>query len=84
MQRKLQRSVTEIHVRNAKDKLWLETFEDGDVDYRRVVTEMRGQRQTPLIVVELAWRDNTAITRGLQENLTLGRVYAERVFGVKA
>ncbi len=78
------RRVTEIHVRNAKDKLWLETFEDGDVDYRRVVTEMRGQRQTPLIVVELAWRDNTAITRGLQENLTLGRVYAERVFGVKA
>lgn len=78
------RRVTEIHVRNAKDKLWLETFEDGDVDYRRVVTEMRGNKQAPLIVVELAWRDNTAITRGLQENLTLGRVYAERVFGVKA
>ena len=76
--------VTEIHVRNAKDKLWLETFGAGDVDYSRVAAQMRRNRQVPLIVVELAWRDNTAMTRGVQENLTLGRVYAEKVFGVKA
>lgn len=78
------RRITEIHVRNAKDKLWLETFGDGDVDYSRVAGEMRRNKQMPLIVVELAWRDNTAMTRGLQENLTLGRIYAEKVFGVKA
>ncbi len=77
------RRVTEVHLRNAKDKLWLETLEDGDVDYRLVVSEMRRNKQEPLLVVELAWRDNTAITRSLQENLTLGRIYAEKVFGVK-
>jgi inosose dehydratase len=26
--------VREIHVRNSKDKLWLEDLEDGDIDYR--------------------------------------------------
>jgi len=34
--------------------------------------------------VELAWRDNTAVTRSLVENLTLGRQYATKVFGVAA
>lgn len=76
--------VTEIHVRNSRNKLWLESFGEGDVDYRRIAAEMKQQGQHPLIVVELAWRDNTAITRSLVGNLTLGRQYATRVFGAKA
>ncbi|HXJ41135.1 MAG TPA: TIM barrel protein, partial [Bryobacteraceae bacterium] len=76
--------VTEIHVRSSKDKLWLESFTEGDVDYRRIAAQMKQHKQNPLIVVELAWRDNTAITRSLVENLTLGRQYASRVFGVTA
>jgi inosose dehydratase len=76
--------VKEIHVRSSKDKLWLESFGEGDVDYRRIATEMKQAEQHPLIVVELAWRDNTAITRSLTQNLTLGRKYAEKIFGVTA
>ncbi len=78
------RRVTEIHARNSHEKLWLETFTPGDLDYSRVVSEMRELGIRPLIVVELAWRDNTVITRSLEENLRIGREYAEKVFGVKA
>jgi inosose dehydratase len=76
--------VTEIHVRNSKDKLWLESFREGDVDYRRIAEEMKQQHQHPLIVVELAWRDNTNVTRSLPDDLSLSRQYAEAVFGMKA
>ena len=76
--------VTEVHVRNSKDRLWLESLGEGDVDYRRIAAEMKEQHQQPLIVVELAWRDNTSVTRSLLENLTLSRRYAERVFGTAA
>ena len=36
---------------------------------------------SPLIVVELAYRDNTIVTRSLEEDLRLSRAYAEKVFG---
>jgi inosose dehydratase len=78
------RRVTEIHARNSNDKLWLESFGPGDLDYGRVVRLMREMRIEPLVVVELAWRDNTVITRNLEENLRMGREYAEKVFGLRA
>jgi inosose dehydratase len=74
----------EIHVRSAKNKVWLEDLEDSDIDYRRVAEYLRAGKLTPLIVVELAYRPNTIVTRPLQEDLRLSRIYAERIFGVKA
>lgn len=76
--------VTEVHLRNSKEKLWLESFGEGDVDYLRLAAQMKQRHQQPLLVVELAWRENTAMTRGLQQNLTQSRYYAERVFGESA
>jgi len=38
----------------------------------------------PLIVVELAYRPNTVVTRPLEEDLRLSRIYTEKVFGVSA
>lgn len=78
------RRVTEVHVRNSRHKLWLETFTQGDVDYSEMTAIMREIRIAPLIVVELAWRDNTVITRNLEANLRLGRQYAEKIFGLSA
>jgi inosose dehydratase len=78
------RRVTEIHARNSNHKLWLESFGPGDLDYARVVKLMREIGIEPLVVVELAWRDNTVITRNLEENLRMGREYAEKVFGLRA
>jgi sugar phosphate isomerase/epimerase len=76
--------VHEIHIRNAKDKLWLEDLEDGDIDYSEIVAFMKKEKLNPLVVVELAYRDNTVVTRPLAEDLRLSRIYAERVFGVRA
>ncbi len=76
--------VTEIHVRNAKNKLWLESVEAGDIDYRKVASLLSEKHVEPLIVVELAYRENTVITRPLGEDLRLSRIYTERIFGLHA
>jgi len=76
--------VTEIHVRNSKDKLWLESVESGDIDYRKIAELLNVEGVKPLVVVELAYRENTAITRPLGEDLRLSRIYTERVFGIRA
>ncbi|MGI8962593.1 MAG: sugar phosphate isomerase/epimerase family protein [Bryobacteraceae bacterium] len=74
----------EIHVRSARSKIWLEDLEDSDIDYGKVAEYLRDEGLAPLIVVELAYRPNTTVTRTLKEDLRLSRMYAERVFGVKA
>ena len=76
--------VHELHLRNAKDKLWLEDLEDGDIDYREIAAYLKKQSLKPLLVVELAYRDNTVVTRPLADDLRLSRIYAEKVFGVHA
>jgi inosose dehydratase len=72
--------VSEIHVRNSKNKLWLEAVEDGDVDYRQIAAYFEEAAIYPLIVVELAYRENTVVTRPLAEDLKRSRAYTERVF----
>jgi inosose dehydratase len=72
--------VSEIHVRNSKDKLWLEAVEDGDVDYKKVAAYFADAGISPLIVVELAYRENTVVTRPLVDDLKRSRLYTERVF----
>jgi inosose dehydratase len=76
--------VAEIHVRNSKDKLWLEAVEDGDVDYRKIAAYLKQSGLKPLVVVELAYRPNTVVTRSLEEDLQFSRIYTEKVFGVGA
>lgn len=76
--------VTEVHVRNSQNMLWLEAVEDGDVDYRPIAAFFKQSGLKPLVVVELAYRDNTAVTRSLQEDLRRSRIYTEQVFGLKA
>lgn len=74
----------EIHVRSARNRVWLEDLEDSDIDYRKVAAYLKEKDLTPLIVVELAYRPATVITRPLEEDLRRSRLYAEEVFGVKA
>ncbi len=74
----------EIHVRSARNRLWLEDLEDSDIDYRKVAAYLRDEGIKPLIVVELAYRPNTIVSRPLDEDLRISRRYAERIFGVKA
>ena len=74
----------EIHVRSARNKVWLEDLEDSDIDYRKVNEYLRAENLSPLIVVELAYRPNTVVTRPLEEDLRLSLLYAETIFGNRA
>jgi len=74
----------EIHVRSAINKIWLEDLEDSDIDYRQVARYLKQQGLAPLVVVELAYRPNTIVTRPLEEDLRLSRIYAEKIFGIRA
>ncbi|MBZ5607637.1 MAG: TIM barrel protein [Acidobacteriia bacterium] len=73
---------SELHLRNSRAKLWLESFEDGDIDYRKVAAHLKLYRLNPLLVVELAYRPETAVTRPLVDDLRLSREYAERIFAL--
>jgi inosose dehydratase len=75
--------VREIHVRSARNKVWLESVEDSDIDYKQVATYLEEAQLDPLVVVELAYRPQTIVTRSLEEDLRLSRIYTERVFGIK-
>ena len=76
--------VHEIHVRSSRNKLWLEDLESGDVDYGAIDRYLKAAGSRPLVVVELAYRDNTAVSRPLSEDLSISRRYAEKIFGIKA
>jgi sugar phosphate isomerase/epimerase len=76
--------VREIHVRNARQRLWLEALEPGDIDYRPIAEYLSSSKIKAFVVVELAYRENTVVTRPLVDDLRISRVYAERVFGIKA
>jgi inosose dehydratase len=76
--------VTEIHVRNSNNKLWLESVEDGDINYRAIAHYLKTSNILPLVVAELAYAERTKITRSLGEDLRRSRLYAEQIFGIIA
>ena len=72
------------HLRNSKQGVWLEELADGDVDYGTIAGDLKKAKYSGYLVVELAYEKETKITRPLEESLKRSRVWAERVFGVKA
>ena len=73
-----------IHVRSARNKVWLEDLGDSHIVYRAVATYLKQANLNPLILVELAYRPATLVTRSLVEDLRLSCRYAEQIFGVHA
>lgn len=69
-----------IHVRQAKDGVWLEDLRDGDVDYRAVEKAARVVKGELLVVAELNYMENTLKTRRPVDNLKAARQYVRRVF----
>jgi sugar phosphate isomerase/epimerase len=80
--REASRRVASLHLRNSRHKVWLESFTTGDIDYRQITSYLRQINLKPLLVVELAYMKETVVTRPLEEDLRLSRLYAERVFGL--
>ena len=76
--------LVELHLRNSRQGIWMEDFGPGDVDYQQVADYLRSISFNGYLVVELAYEKNTQITRSLDEDLRLSRLYAEKVFGLRA
>jgi len=76
--------LVELHLRNSKQGAWTEAFEKGDIDYSKVADYLRRTRFAGFLVVELAYEKSSAVTRSLEEDLRLSRVFAEKVFRVRS
>jgi inosose dehydratase len=72
--------IGDVHLRNSVNKIWLEEFADGDVDYKAVAAALKKQHYKGWLTVELAWDPQTQRTRPLVEDLRRSREYAERIF----
>ncbi|MFB3921394.1 MAG: sugar phosphate isomerase/epimerase family protein [Terriglobia bacterium] len=73
-----------LHLRNSKGGIWTEDFNEGDVDYHKIAAHLTQTGYNGYLVVELAYEKGTTITRSLEEDLRLSRIYAERVFDLRA
>jgi inosose dehydratase len=73
-----------LHLRNAQKGVWTESLGDGDVDYTQVAAHLKQTGYAGYLVVELAYEKATELTRSLEEDLRLSRVYAEKTFGIRA
>ena len=74
------RRLGSLHLRSARQGVWMEEFGDGDVDYREVAAYLRQIGFQGDLLVELAYEKDTRITRSLEENLKRSREYAEKIF----
>ena len=74
----------ELHLRNSRQGIWMEDFGPGDIDYGKVADYLRGISFQGYLVVELAYEKGTQITRSLDEDLRLSRLYTEKVFGLRS
>jgi len=80
--REARNRLASLHLRNSKAGVWMEDFDEGDIDYRQVTNYLKQIGYDGYLVVELAYEKKTAITRPLEEDLRLSRLYAEKVFGL--
>jgi inosose dehydratase len=74
-----------VHLRTQRQRLWTEALEDGgDIDYTRVAAHLKQLDFDGHLVVELAHRPETRVTRSVEENIRISRLWAERVFHFRA
>ena len=73
-----------LHLRNSQQGVWAEDFGPGDVNYAEVASYLREIKFNGYLVVELAYEKGTQVTRPLDEDLRLSRLYTEKIFGLSA
>lgn len=72
-----------LHLRNSRQGVWNEDFSEGDIDYAPIAAHLLSLGFQGWLIVELAYRKETRVTRSLEENLRLSRAFAEKVFGLR-
>ncbi len=76
--------VLSTHIRSSRNGVWSEALGEGDIDYKAVAAWMRKHGFAGYLVSELAYEKETKVTRPLEEDLRLSRLFLEKTFGVKA
>lgn len=62
--------VVELHVRQSQNGIWTETFGEGDIDYARLVNELKAIKVFPNIVIEQCVEGKTPHTmNGLEAHI---------------
>lgn len=74
--------VVSWHLRQSRDKVWIEELADGDIDYRQIAEFARQHEMPAPYIVEVALEGKTEVTRSVVENHRRSREYVRRVFGV--
>ena len=70
--------ITELHIRQSKDGVWLETFQPtGDIDYNRLAVELKKRKITPHLVIE------QCLEKGSPDNLTVVEAHQRDLATVK-
>ncbi|MCL4402058.1 MAG: sugar phosphate isomerase/epimerase [Acidobacteria bacterium] len=69
-----------VHLRNLRGGIRTEAFGDGDIDYRAVARDLRAAGFRGFLVVELGYQPETKLTRSIEENLRLSRLFTQQVF----
>ncbi len=72
--------ITELHLRQSKNNIWTETFEDGDINYRRLAKHSLDIGIRPHIVLEQAVEKGTPKTMETVEAFRKSSEYVRRVF----
>ncbi len=72
--------VTELHLRQSKDNIWTETFDDGDIDYPALAKYLLDIGVKPHIVLEQAVEAGSPKTMGPVEAFRKNSQYAREVF----
>ncbi len=68
------------HLRQSRKGVWVESLEEGDIDYPAIARYARKHKLSRRFVVELAFEPGTAVTRSMAENHRLSREYVRKVF----
>lgn len=72
--------IVEIHIRQSREGIWQETFGDGDIDYRRLATELKTAGVRPLLVLEQCLEKGSPNTMGPVEATKQDLFHAKGVF----
>ena len=71
-----------LHLRDqAKDKTWVESLGEGDMDYKAVAKALKEINFAGHAVIELAHYKGFKPTRPLRESLKMSRAYLKKVLG---
>ena len=72
--------IVEVHIRQSKAGVWQETFQEGDIDYRRLATDLKTLGVRPNLVLEQCLEKGSPHTLEAVEAHKHDLTYAKDVF----